>query len=86
MLDTACLVGKQYVAVTSDGSQGANLLRRSKAAAQQAVTHQLLQSLTVQHVALAYRHTPDVTGVDQVNKGSTPVAELQCGQHKFLWL
>ncbi len=53
-------------------------LGRSKAAAQQAITHQLPHPLTVQHVALASRHNPDVAGVDQVNKGIqyTPVDSI----------
>ena len=67
MLDMAGLIGQQHVAVAPDGTQRTDFLRRTETTAQQPITHELLQPLAVQHVALAPRHIPDVPGVDQMH-------------------
>lgn len=75
----ACLVGQQHVAVALGGTRGADLLRSSEAAAQQPITHQLWQPLTVQHVALTPRHSSKVVRVDQLDFKPGGIKHLEQG-------
>jgi hypothetical protein len=52
-------------ALAPQRAQGADLVVRAKRPAEQAIGHQLLQPLAVQHVGLATRDVLDVSGIDQ---------------------
>jgi hypothetical protein len=65
VLHMAALASKQHAALAPQRAQHADGVGGSKCAAEQAIGHELLQPLAVQHVGLAARDVLDVAGVDQ---------------------
>ena len=57
----------QHVALQRQRAQRTNLVPWAEGPGEQAVTHQLLQPLTVQNIALAVGDILDVSGVDQIS-------------------
>jgi hypothetical protein len=79
MLDMARLAAQQHPALTPQRAQHTHLVGGAKCPAQQTVRHELLDPLAIQHIGLAPRDVPDVTGIDQHNSEATRLQQFEHG-------
>jgi hypothetical protein len=77
MLHVPALAAQQHFALAPQRAQHTHLLGRAKRPAEQAVGHQLLQPLAVQHVGLAPRDVLDVARVDQQHREAARLEQLK---------
>ena len=77
VLHRARLRAQDRRALTHERAQGAHCIARPEGTAQQAIAHQLLQPLAIEHVGLAPRDVLHMPRVDQQHREAARVAQLE---------